>query len=80
MIMLFGRVAPPSPETKSIPVQGHKYGSTQVQSHLCKINTKPHGNKKESKSLVKDDCKESVQLANTLHIQELRYLVNSFKK
>ena len=88
-------VAPPSPETKTIKVQGHNRGSTQVHSHLCKIKAKAHGNKKESKKTnskkkgkpkhsafakVKDDCKESLQLAHSLHIEEMRNLMNSFKK
>jgi hypothetical protein len=38
----------PSPETKAIQVQGHTRGSTQVHSHLRKINAKAHGNKKET--------------------------------
>jgi hypothetical protein len=85
------RVAPPSPETKTIQVQGHNCRSTQVNSHLCKINAKVHGNKKETKSTKskkktgklkhsafhngQDDCKESIQLAKTLHIQDLRNLM-----
>jgi hypothetical protein len=40
----------PSPETKTIQVQGHNRGSTQIHSHLRKINTKAHGNKKETKA------------------------------
>jgi hypothetical protein len=34
-----GKVAPPSHETQNIQVQGHNHGSTQVHSHLCKINS-----------------------------------------
>jgi hypothetical protein len=92
------RVTPPSPETKTIQIQGPNRGSTQVHSHLCKINAKAHGNKKETKATKskkktgkpkhsafhknhgQDDCKESVQLAKTLHIQELRNLMNRNKK
>jgi hypothetical protein len=86
---LFGKVAPPSPETKNILVQGHNRGSKQVHA-------KPHGNKKESKATKlrkkagklkhsafhngQDDCKESAQLAKTLQIQELWDLMNSSKK
>jgi hypothetical protein len=45
------RVAPAaSPEPKTIQVQGHNGGSTQVHSHLRKINAKAHGNKKETKA------------------------------
>jgi hypothetical protein len=91
-------VAPPSPKSKSVQVQGHNRGSTQVHSHLLKINAKPHGphgNKRESKATKfkkktgtpkhpvfhngQDDCKESVQLAKTLQIQELWDLMNSSK-
>jgi hypothetical protein len=94
---MFGRVAPPSPETrKNIQVQGHNSSLTQVYSHLCKINGKPHGNKKESETTKskkktgkpkysafrngQDDCKESVQLGKTLHLQELWDLMNNNKK
>jgi hypothetical protein len=86
-------VAPPSPKTKTIQVQGHNRGSTQVHSHLCRINAKAHGNKRETKATKskkktgkpkhsafhngQDDCKESVQLAKSLHIQKLRNLTNS---
>jgi hypothetical protein len=86
------RVAPPSPQTKTIHVQGHNHRSSQVHSHICKINTKAHVNKKETKATKskkktgkpkhsafhngQDECKESVQLAKALHIQELRNLMN----
>jgi hypothetical protein len=86
-----GGVAPASPETKKIPVPAHKRGTSHVKFHLHTVKVKPNRNRKESKKKtgkpkhsaypkVKDDCKESVQLANTLHIQELRDLVNSLKK
>ena len=90
------RVAPPYPKTKTIQVQGHNCGSTQVQSHLRKINAKAHVIKKETKAIKskkktgkpkhsafhngQDDCKESVQLAKTFHIQELRNHMNRNKK
>jgi hypothetical protein len=94
---MWNRVAPPTPETRTIQVQGHNCGSTQeVYSHLRKINAKPHGNKKDSNATKskkntgkpkhsafhngQDDCKESVQLAKTLQIQELRDLMNRTKK
>jgi hypothetical protein len=94
---LFGKVAPPSPETKSIQVQGYNRSSTQVQPPLRKINPKPHGNKKDSKATKfkkkagkpkhsafphngQDDCKESVQLAKTLQIQEPWDLMNRSRK
>jgi hypothetical protein len=88
-------MAPLSPETKTIQVQGHNRGSTQVHP-LRKINARAYGNKKETKDTKfkkktgkpkhfafhngQDDCKESVQLAKTLHIQELRNLMNRNKK
>jgi hypothetical protein len=40
---LFGKVARPSPETKNIQVQGHNRSSTQVPSHLHKINAIYYG-------------------------------------
>jgi hypothetical protein len=43
-------VAPPSPKTKTIQVQGHNCGSAQVHSYLRKINAKAHENKKETKA------------------------------
>jgi hypothetical protein len=49
-LTLFGRMAPPSPETKSVQVQGHNHGSRQVHSRLYKINARAHGNKKETKT------------------------------
>jgi hypothetical protein len=89
-------VAPPSPKTKTIQVQGHNRGSTQVYSHLCKINAKAHGNKRATKATKskkvtgkpkqnafhsgEDDCKDSVALAKSLEIQELRDLMNRIKK
>jgi hypothetical protein len=80
-------VAPaPSPKTKTI----------QVHPHLRKINAKAHGSKKETKATKskkktgkpkhsafhngQDDCKESVQLAKTLHIQELMNIMNRNRK
>jgi hypothetical protein len=86
----------PSLETKTIQVQGYNRGTTQLHSHLRKINAKPHGNKKDSKATKskkktgkpkhsafhngQDDCKESVQLAKTLQTQELWDLMNRNKK
>jgi hypothetical protein len=88
---LNGGVAPASPKTKKVAVPAHMRGTRNVKFHMRTVKVKPTGNKKESKKQkgkskqstnpwVKDDCKESVQLAKTLHIQELRDLVNSFKK
>jgi hypothetical protein len=52
------------------------------EANITIKSRKKAGKPKHSAALpkVKDDCKESVQLTNTLHIQELRDLVNSFKK
>jgi hypothetical protein len=88
---LNGGLAPASPETKKVQIPAYKRGTSNVKYHLRTVKIKHNGNKKESKKKtgkpkhsahpkVKDDCKESVQLANSLHIQELRDLVNSFKK
>jgi hypothetical protein len=73
-------VAPPSPKTKTIQVQAHNRGSTQVHSHLCKINAKAYGNKRETKATKskkktgqpkhtafhngQDDCKAELQWPN----------------
>jgi hypothetical protein len=40
LTIMWNRVAPPSPETKTIQVQCHNRGSTQVHSHIGKINAK----------------------------------------
>jgi hypothetical protein len=40
----------PTPKSKSVQVQGHNCGSTEVHSRLCKINAKAHENKKETKA------------------------------
>jgi hypothetical protein len=58
---------------------------------MCIVKAKPNGNKKKSKTIkskkkigkpkhcafpiVQDDCKESVQLTHSLHIQEQRDIV-----
>jgi hypothetical protein len=40
---MWNKVALPSPETKTIQVQVHNHSSTQVHSHLRKINAKCQG-------------------------------------
>ena len=71
----------------SSKVQGYKYYTTPA---------KPHGNKKKGRVIksnkktgqakypgfpkAKDDCNETVQLAYSLHIQELRDLVKGSNK
>jgi hypothetical protein len=93
---LWGKVKAPAPVPDFIQVQSHNRGSIQVQAHKRKITSKPNGNKKKAKSIksekktgqakaatlakVPDDCKESVQLAHSLHFQEIKNLFNSFKK
>jgi hypothetical protein len=84
-------VATPSPEHDLVEVESHYRGSTKVQAHKRKINIKSDGNKKKGKTKkskqnteaipkVTEECKESVQLAHSLHIQEMKSLINSFKK
>ena len=89
---LWGRV----PKSTTIEIPSHKRGSSQVGAHLRKVTNNSNGSKKKDKvnkskntsgkakhqayTKTKDDCKESVQLAHSLHIKELRELVNSFKK
>jgi hypothetical protein len=86
----------PAPEYDLVQVQSHYRGSTKVQAHKRTITAKPHGNKKKTKTNKSkqktgqnkhsafpkgpDDCKESVQLAYSLHIKEMKSLFNSFKK
>jgi hypothetical protein len=89
------RMAAPDPKTKKIEVPGHYRRSFKVRPHT-RIVKDAEGKKKETKSpkskkkygkpnlsafqKVKDDCKESVQLAHSLHIEEMKNLMNSFKK
>ncbi len=83
---LWGRVDRQEPETNDIEVKEHNCGSHQVEAHQHKVTTNSNGNKNVSKNIktkkgkgttkhsvfpkLKDDC--SVQLACSLHIQELR--------
>jgi hypothetical protein len=92
---LWGKVITPATEPDFIQVQAHNHGSVQVEAHRHKITAKANGNKKRVKTIqskkktgqpkystfpkVPDDCKESVQLAHSLHFQEIKNLVNSFK-
>ena len=93
---LWGRVPKEKPKTTTIEIPSHKRGSSQVGAHLRTVTNNTNGNKKKDMVIkskkssekakhhaypkTKDDCKESVQLAHSLHIKELRELVNSFKK
>jgi hypothetical protein len=79
--------------TKVTKVKAYWKGSTQVKAHNRIIEAKIHGNKKEVKNIkykkkteepkhvafakVPDDCKESVELAHSLHIQELQDFMRS---
>jgi hypothetical protein len=89
---LSGKVVPPTHE--NVPVNDHFRGNTFVPLHMHRVKIKPNGNKEKSQTIhsrkktgtakhgafpkVQDDCKESVQLARSLHIQELRGLVKRF--
>jgi hypothetical protein len=84
---LWGRNAVPAPKPDFIQIEAHNRGSTKVEAHKGKITAKAKGNKKDTKAIKskkntgkakhsafhngQDDCKESVKLAKTLHIQEL---------
>ena len=93
---LWGRVPREKPKKTTIEIPSHNCGSHQVGAHQCTVTNNSNGNKKKDKVIkskkksektkhhaypkTKDDCKESVKLAHSLHIKELRDLVNSFKK
>jgi hypothetical protein len=84
-----------TPEPTTYKVDEYKRGSSTVAGHYRKIGAKAKGKRKKAKNIkskkkagkqehcafleVPDDCKESVQLANSLHIQEMQDLFNSFK-
>jgi hypothetical protein len=68
-------------------VQGYKYSTTPSKSQGTKRKYKVLKSKKKNGIVnppsfpkAKDDCKETVQLAYSLHIQELRDLVKGSKK
>jgi hypothetical protein len=78
--------------TKVTKVKAYWKGSKLVKAHDRIIETKTKGNKKKAKNTkckkktapkhsafakVPDDCKESVQLAHSLHIQELKNLMRN---
>ena len=91
---LFGKLALPTHE--NVPVNDHYCGNTYVPYHMRRVQIRPNGNKKKSKNIntkkkagkekhgafpkEADGCKESIQLACSLHIQELRDLVKGSKK
>jgi hypothetical protein len=84
----------PEPDLIQVPthyrgsskVQGYKYSKTPAKSHgnkkkdkAIKSKIKTHGQAKHPGfPKAKADCKETLQLANTLRIKYLKDLVNSF--
>ena len=75
------------PPANSFHVSAHwrKYKNTAASKKSTKKSTKKASQSKKKRALksppptaVADDCKESVQLAHSLHIQEIKDLVNSF--
>jgi hypothetical protein len=88
--LLSGRVAPPT--HAHVTGNDHFHGNTYVPPHMPRVKIKPNGNKKKSNTInskkktgkakhgafpkVQDGCKESVQLACSLQIQELRDLID----
>jgi hypothetical protein len=90
-IGLWGRDVVSAPKPGVIQIGAHTRGNTKVDAHFRKITVKSKGNKKDSKapkSKMKttkakhsffhngqNDCKESVKLAKTLHIQELMNVI-----
>ena len=91
---LWGRVAITDTELDVLEVQSHICGSNKVKAHKQKIPDKSKGKSKKAKKInykkkngeeensvipnEQEDCKESKQLAPSLHIQELKNLFNSF--
>ena len=87
---------PPASKPTTYKVDEYKRGSKTVSGYERQITAKAKGKRTKTKSIkskkkagksehcvyleVPDDCKESVQLAHTLHIQEMKNLFNSFKK
>ena len=68
---------------KSFPVKIHwrKYknaGPSKKSSNKASKSKKKKYFKSSSTLAVADDCKESLQLAHSLHIQEMKDLFNSF--
>ena len=90
-IGLWGRDVVSAPKPGLIPVGAHFRGNTKVDAHFRKITVKSKGNNKDTKATkskmkiakgkhsffhnCQNDCKESVKLAKTLHIQELMNLM-----
>ena len=84
-----------TPEPTTCKVDEYKRGSKTVSGYERKIAAKAKGKMTKSKNIksknkgrkhehcafleVPDDCKESVQLAHSLHIQEMQDLFDSFK-
>jgi hypothetical protein len=75
----------PTHNCGSSKVQGYKYYKTPAKSHDNKKKDKAIKSKKKTGQAkhpgfpkAKADCKETLQLANTLRIKYLKDLVNSF--
>jgi hypothetical protein len=87
---------PLNPEQDVIQVGAHICGDTKVEAHKREITVKAKGNNQDTKATKskkktgkakhsafhngKNDCKESVKLAKTLHIQELMNLMKNREK
>jgi hypothetical protein len=88
-IGLWGRAVVPAPGPPPIQVGEHTRGGKKVEAHKRKVAVKsktPKSKKKTGKAKHsafhngQNDCKESVNLARTLYIQELRNLVKNKNK
>ena len=86
---LWGKKVQATTKPKEVPVKTHKKGNSQVKSHMRRVPEKNEKNKtkdttntkkKKGQANVKDDCKESVQLAYSLHIQELQNILRGQNK
>ena len=91
---LWGRVPKTDAELEVLEVQSHIRGSKKVKAHKRRTPGKSKGKNKKAKKInykkkngevensaipnAQEDCKESKQLAHSLHIQELQNLFNSF--
>jgi len=87
---------PPATEHDLVQVQSHYRGSTKVKAHKRTMTGRSHDKMKKGKtnktkkkkgkpkhydfSREPEDCKQSVQLAHSLHIEEMKSLFSSFNK
>ena len=82
---LWGRDVKP---THAIKVKGHTRkiagkqngNNKRAKAKAIKNKKKNGGNEHSAITNVQEDCKESKQLAHSLHIQEMQNLFNTFKK